>query len=49
MVWPGFVIFVPYINQRFASVRRMLFDRRDKCVPGPGQCCQLRGFPAELG
>ena len=29
MVWPGFVIFVPYANQRFADVRRMLFDRRD--------------------
>ena len=25
MVWPGFVIFVPYANQRFADVRRMLF------------------------
>ena len=47
MVRPGFVIFVPYANQRFADVRRMLFDRRDRCVPG--QYCQLRGFPAELG
>ena len=33
MVWPGFVIFVPYANQRFAEVRIMLFDRRDRCVP----------------
>ena len=24
MVWPGFVIVVPYANQRFADVRRML-------------------------
>ena len=31
MVRPGFVIFVPYANQRFADVRRMLFDRRDRC------------------
>ena len=33
MVSPGFVIFVPYTNQRFAEVRIMLFDRRDRCVP----------------
>ena len=33
MVRQGFVIFVPYANQRFADVRRMLFDRRDRCIP----------------
>ena len=33
MVSPGFVIFVPYANQRFAEVRIMLFERRDRCVP----------------
>ena len=33
MVWPGFVIFVPYANQRFAEMKRMLFDRHDRCIP----------------
>ena len=45
MVSPGFVIFVPYTNQRFAEVRIMLFDRRDRCVP----VWPTPMFPAELG
>ena len=51
MVWQGFafVIIVPYANQRFADVRRMLFDRCDRCGFFPVSITNSAVFPRNWG